>query len=67
MINVIKSHNTPYHAMGNGLCERFNRTLLWMMGTLDKEQKNDWKEQVSAIVHAYSYYSTILLIVLPDV
>ena len=24
LTNVAKSHTTPYHAMGNGLCERFN-------------------------------------------
>ena len=27
---VLKTHTTPYHAMGNGLVERFNKTLLNM-------------------------------------
>jgi transposase InsO family protein len=29
-----KSHTTPYHAMGNGMVERFNETLLKMLGTV---------------------------------
>jgi hypothetical protein len=47
---------TPYHPMGNGMCEGFNRTLMDMLGTLQPSQKSNWKAHVSPLVHAY--YST---------
>ena len=49
-----KSHTTPYHPMGNGQCERFNRTLLEMLGTLETDQKVDWKSYVAPLVHMYN-------------
>ena len=33
------SRTTPYHPMGNGMCERFDRALLGMLGTLQPHQK----------------------------
>ena len=54
LLNISKSRTSPYHAMGNGQTERFNRTLLDMLGTLKTDQKLRWKDHVASLVHAYN-------------
>ena len=52
--DVKKTRTTPYHPMGNGMVERFNKTLLNMMATLPEVKKSDWKAHVSTLTHAYN-------------
>ncbi len=54
LTGIEKSRTTPYHAMGNGACERFNRTLINMLRTLEPSQKSDWKAFIKPLVHAYN-------------
>ena len=45
---------TPYHPMGNGQPERFNRTLLTMIGTLPRVEKANWQNWINHLTHAYN-------------
>ncbi|MGL5209396.1 reverse transcriptase domain-containing protein [Cetobacterium sp.] len=49
-----KTHTTPYHPQGNGGCERFNQTLLSLLGTLEEEQQGHWADRLPALVQAYN-------------
>ena len=51
--NVDKTRITPYHPMGNGMPERFNKTLLYISGTLEDDRKSDWKSYVPPFVPTY--------------
>ena len=54
LAGVQKTRTTPYHPMGNGMVERFNQTLLNMLGTLEDRQKDDWRSFVAPLVHSYN-------------
>lgn len=53
LYNMAKSHTTPYHTAGNGTCERFNRTLLGLLGTLGEDKRN-WHEHLSEVLQVYN-------------
>ena len=51
---IEKLRTTVYHPMCNGLAERFNRTLISMLGTLELEKKQDWKSHIQLLVYSYN-------------
>lgn len=44
LARVKKSHTSPYYPQGNPQPERFNRTLLNMLGTLVSKKKSTWSQ-----------------------
>jgi transposase InsO family protein len=54
MLDIKKSRTTPFHPQSNGNCERFNQTLLNMLGTLAEDKKTRWKDHLQAMVFAYN-------------
>ena len=54
LMGVQKIQTSLYHPQTNGQCERFNSTLINMLGTLPKEKKSEWKNHIGMLVHAYN-------------
>ncbi|XP_047670019.1 uncharacterized protein LOC125141245 [Tachysurus fulvidraco] len=54
MAGVDKSHTTPYHPMGNGIAERFNRTLGSMIRTLPPKVKSKWPQMLQQLTFCYN-------------
>ena len=51
---VEKSHTTPYPPMGNGVVERFNRTLGTMIRTLPPKSKAKWPQMLQLLTFCYN-------------
>ena len=54
LAQIKKMRTTPYRPEGNGSCERFNRTLISMLGTLPEEFKSEWVNHVNTLTYAYN-------------
>ena len=53
LAGITKVRTSPYHPRGNPV-ERFNRTLLGMLGTLKEKEKSHWRNHVKPLTHAYN-------------
>ena len=51
---IQKLRTMPYRPQTNGSCERFNSTLLNMIGTLPQIAKKNWPEWVGTLTQAYN-------------
>ena len=49
-----KLHTPLYRPQCNGQCEHFIVPLISMIGTLPKEAKINWQEQLTTLAHAYN-------------
>ncbi len=54
MAGVHKSRTTPYHPMGNGTAECFNRTLGNMIRTLPPKAKSKWPQMLQTLTFSYN-------------
>ena len=54
LTQIKKLRTTPYWPKGNGSCERFNRTLISMLGTLPDDFKSKWTQYIGTLVYAYN-------------
>ena len=50
---ISKCRTSPFHPSGNPV-ERFNRSLIGMIRSLEDEKKTDWRKSLPAVVHAYN-------------
>ena len=55
---IKKLRTCPYRPQGNEQVERFNKTLLNMIGTINPEEKLDWTTKVQTLTHAYNCTSS---------
>ena len=53
LLDIKKSRTTPYHPEGDGLVERYNKTLLHMLSTTSAHDK-DWEQHIRQVCMAYN-------------
>jgi transposase InsO family protein len=53
LIHVDKIRTTAYHAAGNGMIERFHRTLNAMIAKVVAENQKDWPDHIPVALAAY--------------
>ena len=54
LLQIKKVFTCPYNPKSDSVCERFNRTLIGMLGTLKEEKRNEWHKYVPHLVGVYN-------------
>ena len=54
LMGTQKIQTSPYHPQTNSQCQRFNSTLIGMLGMLPPEKKSEWKNHIGMLVHTYN-------------
>ena len=54
LMGTQKIWTSLYHPQTNSQCERFNSTLIGMLGMLPPKKKSKWKNHLGTLVHAYN-------------
>ena len=67
LMGTQKLQTSPYHSQANGQCEKFNSTLIGMLGTLPPEKKSDWKNHIGPCLQLYPKFSYRVHPLLPHV
>ena len=58
LLNVKQSTTTPYHAIGNGIVENFNKTIKNLLKKVTAEKPKDWH---SVEFYLYPTVGTVLI------
>ena len=56
---VHKTHTTAYHPEGDGMVERFNRSLLQLLRSYVDEE-SDWEQYLPLVLYAYPFLNRCL-------
>ena len=65
--HICKVQTMPYHPETNNQCERFNQTLINMIGTLESDDKQHWRDYFPTLVHALTVPRTMPQILAPTI
>lgn len=53
MLGIRKTRTTPYHPRGDGMVERFNRTLIGILSAYVDSDQSDWDLHMPMVNMAY--------------